>query len=585
VSWRALGCAVILAGLGGGWRLAEVLWAQAPGSSDPVERLRIVLRETDQAASVRDQRVKECLRGLRSPSELHRALVLQEWRDRMPDSPLASIDQVNRTAIFTAFANLVRESLQRGEPEAQMATLEMLAEMASSARINSEPPSVARRFAPEVANLVVHGSPRVAEPAARSLGRMEPEVSVAVPALTYLLQATNQTLRLAAADGLGGLLVGVQESAMQGGVNASLRASRRDVILVAVSVAPAVHPGLTDAVPAVRRSCLDTVRAAAATLARLAGDRLTPDGSEMPEGPSGRSSALERAELLPLVQALRDQGLVLARCLHDRDAQARLLAAKTLEEMAQARWRMAGATTAPPANGAVMPGGPEDMLLECILECLPGLADAVADPEVRVRRAALDVLELLGPEAAPAINALVRALTDRDRFVRWSAARALGRIGPRAAQVALPSLARLLGDADLDLGLAAAAALEKMMPALPNSTDQVIAASNPRQPSVLGQTTVPALVASLQASDARMRLAAIHALRTLAGEAVPPIPALVMTLDDSDARVRQAAAELLGILGPRARPAIPHLRKKLNDPTVEVRRAASDALIGIARPQ
>ena len=54
--------------------------------------------------------------------------------------------------------------------------------------------------------------------------------------------------------------------------------------------------------------------------------------------------------------------------------------------------------------------------------------------EMRIRVARL--LARLGPEAKPAVPALIRALKDKDPFIRDAAASALGRIGPDAKQAA-----------------------------------------------------------------------------------------------------------------------------------------------------
>src|SRR6266404_563756 len=86
---------------------------------------------------------------------------------------------------------------------------------------------------------------------------------------------------------------------------------------------------------------------------------------------------------------------------------------------------------------------------------LAPLTAALVARDVRARRAAIDVLEALGQEAAPAAPSLVRALADPDRFVRWAAARTLGQLAPEQAATAVPGLARLLSDADLDLRVAA----------------------------------------------------------------------------------------------------------------------------------
>src|SRR5205823_4583221 len=59
------------------------------------------------------------------------------------------------------------------------------------------------------------------------------------------------------------------------------------------------------------------------------------------------------------------------------------------------------------------------------------------------RLQAARLLAKLGPEAKAAVPALVRALKDKDSFIREAAASALGRIGP-AAKSAAPDFIGLL---------------------------------------------------------------------------------------------------------------------------------------------
>ena len=67
-----------------------------------------------------------------------------------------------------------------------------------------------------------------------------------------------------------------------------------------------------------------------------------------------------------------------------------------------------------------------------------------------VRRSAADALGKIGPPAAEAVPALAAALHDPDEDVRRSAADALGKIGPAAAE-AVPALAAALHDPDRDV--------------------------------------------------------------------------------------------------------------------------------------
>ena len=71
----------------------------------------------------------------------------------------------------------------------------------------------------------------------------------------------------------------------------------------------------------------------------------------------------------------------------------------------------------------------------------------------------MDVLESLGTEAFPAINAMTQALHDPDIFVRWAAARTLGELvkmdaaktkfSAEQAQAAVAGTTALLSDQDL----------------------------------------------------------------------------------------------------------------------------------------
>src|SRR5262249_12389221 len=150
---------------------------------------------------------------------------------------------------------------------------------------------------------------------------------------------------------------------------------------------------------------------------------------------------------------------------------------------------------------------PKDPLLEGYHETVIALAAAMQDTDVRARRGAIDVLESLGAAAAPAAGALVVALADPDRFVRWAAARTLGKISPVEAKSAVPGLVKLLDDPDLDLRLAAAASLDHYGPA--------------------ARTAVPDLIRTVSASDAELRIAAIRALAAVGSpEANMAIPAL-----------------------------------------------------------
>jgi HEAT repeat protein len=70
-------------------------------------------------------------------------------------------------------------------------------------------------------------------------------------------------------------------------------------------------------------------------------------------------------------------------------------------------------------------------------------------------------LSRLGPEARPAVHALIAALKEKTTLVRERAALALGQIGPDA-RAAVPALAEVLRDPDHLVRKAAQEALPKL---------------------------------------------------------------------------------------------------------------------------
>ena len=175
-----------------------------------------------------------------------------------------------------------------------------------------------------------------------------------------------------------------------------------------------------------------------------------------PLGREARPLEAEYEELRPLLTALHDLGPILEHFLHNDDPETRILTHKALEDMGVARGRWLHRCA------ACRNGTDEKLLGELLHETVPGLAEELAHPDVRVRRSALDVLETSGSLALPALPALTRALRDSDRFVRWSAVRTVGNLGPAAAPQTIDDLTRLLRDPDVELRKAAANALERL---------------------------------------------------------------------------------------------------------------------------
>jgi HEAT repeat protein len=208
-------------------------------------------------------------------------------------------------------------------------------------------------------------------------------------------------------------------------------------------------------------------------------------------------------------------------------------------------------------------------------------AKGLTDPSARSRLNAVETLENMGLQGAPAIPALIGALSDPNPYVRWASARTLGRLAEREDEArkekkvpkelegplkrladAIPDLARLLCDPNQGVRMAVATAMRRFGPR--------------------AAPAVPALREVVGSSfDVEYRVAVMKALQRVGIAAVPALPALVPALKDPDPRVREEAARVLGRFGRHARFALPALRGALDDPDNMVRKAVSEAILNI----
>ncbi|MGB7443992.1 MAG: HEAT repeat domain-containing protein [Coleofasciculaceae cyanobacterium] len=225
---------------------------------------------------------------------------------------------------------------------------------------------------------------------------------------------------------------------------------------------------------------------------------------------------------------------------------------------------------------------------------VPALIEALNDENKQVRWRAASALGDIGAEASSAVPTLIETLQDEDEYVRRIAAFSLGKIGS-AATAAVPNLVEALHDSDLNLQSVAAYALGKigsedatavseLIEALQNSKAEVRwnAATALGRIGAEPSSTVPALIEALQDKEKYVRRSAADALGQFASQAAPAVNALVKALQDENKYVRLNAASALGQIGAEAKPAVPALIKALQDEQVEVRRNAASGLGEIA---
>jgi HEAT repeat protein len=554
-------------------------YGNEPFAFDPVAELRQALRTPVADTSFRSPDLQQrranlnrCVAQLCQVPELREALLLREWQTEGVQEYVALIDQAAHAVIARRFEQAVLDILQRGDHASRLAAVNMLTEMGARLRDTCIPGWSMRGFTAALADLACGQDPALCEAVVRALGQINADPALAVPALAQLGQAREPFLRRVAAGGVLDLV----QAAGQGlyrRPGTPGQTSRLDVLMLSRLAIPAASAGLRDPDGEVRRLSMETLHQTVAVVRKLISDPALSSQDQ--------SVTNEDAALMAVARALKEQTAGLATALQDPDARVRLSVHQTLEEIGAVWTRLEGRDGGA-AGGVVQAAAFTDnggwveptpwtagplaalSLRQRLHTALPSLAASVADPDVRVRKAAIEALEVLGPDAAPAAPALVRALADRDVFVRWAAARTLGKMAPAQAALAVPGLQALLRDRDLDVRLAAAAALKQFGPA--------------------ARSALPALMEAVQRGDPTVRLAALEVLEGIGPETQAAIPVIAAALQTPDVRVRKAAARLLGRFGPLALDARENLRVAMLDGDPEVRRTASDALLYVGPP-
>jgi HEAT repeat protein len=503
---------------------------------DPLHQLAQALRASLRGPAPRDAQLRVAVERLHSLDDLRAALLLTGWRDRDPDENLAIVDARHRAVVVGRFQRELRAALRQPELDSRLSALKIIAGLDLRMLGNGETP-LARDFTADVVEMTRTGPVTLRELAARTLGKIDAEPTVAAAALGALLRDPEPRLRIVAAESLGNLTTTALRLSPAGVCDEH---ARTEAVAAGCAALPVAVGGLNDAAAEVRLACVEVLASAAQALAHVVAE--PPDSEELDDWTAYQTDVeQERETVRPLIAALKDQSQTLARAAADGDSRVRIAARHALESVAGARLRLmarASSAVAPPegqGDAEVAARSAkfllDDPLLAELRQALPALTAGVDDADVESRRAAIDVLEAMGRNAAPATPALVGALTDRDRFVRWSAARALGKVRPGDAEAVVAALARLLGDGDCDVRIAAAGALTAYGPG--------------------ARAALPALVTAAQAREPELRLAAVRALDRIGSQDTAALAVLNAALSDGDPRVRRTAEEALLRPSPR----------------------------------
>jgi HEAT repeat protein len=553
-------------------------FAAEPTAPNPVQDLRAALLQPPgpDGLEARKKNLKRRLDALGSPGELAAALALDVWPESsgQHETPSAAdADSEIRTLLLKQFGEQIRKALSAEDSGTRAAAATLLGTTATAERAerarrslgqfnpvrfgrpggDQEPTAPADPFVDLAPDLVKHmkedKDAPVRRAAVRALVEVRPDLQLTMDALGDLLGGGEKdpSVRRSAAAALGALLAGADEE--QHSLDLTPDPVVRLLKLAKLAAPLAAERLAKDDDQEVRLQCLKVLRRVVLGWQGLIanGAGRAPDVVALPEAPAVPVSPLF-AEIQKLLQSLAgalNKALPsVTGALAEDKPEIAVGAAEVLETAADIRRLVLKDSRADP------------------LPALPDARDALAKnlsaKEVRVRLAAVYVLETLGAEASPASAVLAKALReDADPFVRWGAARALGKMAPDQLD-AVPALAKALEDKDDDVRQTAPIALARFGPA--------------------AKPAVAALAAAVKRDDG-LRLSALKALAAVGAAAAPAADAAAAALADPDAEVRVAAADALARMGSLKDGPVTALRKALDDPDPGVRRAVSGALL------
>jgi HEAT repeat protein len=552
--------------------IVALLPATAPGQgsrfpeplvlSEKVEKLRQQLMTPEGDPEAWQADLKKRAADVSGLVDLGKALTLSEW-NRFQFIPGDGSSAKVREALGERFEKAVRDILGGKDATRQCAAVTLLAEMASprmdpyrSPRDQSVLEMVAH-LVPDVAKASTSDDPAIGQAAARALGRFVLEPEKAIPALGKLLRAKETAVRRAAAEALAWQARGHDLRPGEMGI-----LTRPDSITLAACrvVLPAAAEGVKDEDKEVSHSCVEAIKAAARGVSlSMRNVGLAPFPTPVRPGPGKPGPVGGENAIGPAVEALGKSVAALVPLLaSDRSAERRIEACQALEAIATTRVRMLRVAGGPAALAEALGG--KDTLLAGLKEAVRGLVQCVGDKDVDVRLAGLYVLEDLGSQGGePAASAAAKALKHDDSFVRWAAARVLGKMAPKEAKTAVTALAECVGDKNGDVRITVLAALERYgaaaLPAVKplrkvlKEGDEQTRLWAVRILAAIGdkgrEETSALLIDALRAQEVAIRRIAVTALAQFGKPDEKTAKILIAALQDEDGEVRRVASEAL----------------------------------------
>jgi len=307
----------------------------------------------------------------------------------------------------------------------------------------------------EVSQLARKSSTDIRRSALIALAKTHAEAELMLPLLAQLSKDAQPEVRLAAAEGLDTLIKMQMPANFAKTGNQPLHFRREAISQQIARLIPVAVQLLNDPQSKIRimgsESLLDSAMLFRSLISEPGQTLAGVDPAEI-----RRMVSLEWTELEPLVQAWSKHLPALGRGLVDRNPQVRLNSQKTLDELTGIRVRRLKHSE---AVGLELP----DTFAQPIRGVIPTVVEALRDPDIRVKRAAIDVLESMGPLAIQSAPTLQASLEDPDPFVRWASLRALAAMGNEVLKENREKIQFLAKDPDPDVRKTAESCLRRFV--------------------------------------------------------------------------------------------------------------------------
>lgn len=438
---------------------AITAWMMVPNGTfasslddDPLEKLRKALQTSGVASQKRDKAIAEAVAEISHPLECWKAASLGDWREFNPDGSAAISDRDARAKLLLKFRDGLTKAFQTNSQEENDSILELVMSICKEERLGAGQKPFSNTCAEVISQSFWKGDVDVRVARIRAYGILCPESQEGLKVFSTLGNDKELRVRRAAMDGLSYWMEAIGP-AKESKDSTSVSRLKNQSILCA-SLLPVTDKALSDKSPEIRKRAVAQVMISCLCLVALISD---PNGKVPLDAIDSRALDIkeERTAATRLGLVIESLKPKITGLLRDADMETRLHAHEVVEAMALGRkaWK----------SQAQAHGLEQNEKFSIEVASMPKeLALSLADSNYRVRRIAMDTLELLGSDSIQVTPRIITALDDSDRFVRWAAIRALGEMGPGVREEALPKLTQMLQDQDGDVRKAAAQAVARL---------------------------------------------------------------------------------------------------------------------------